>query len=278
MKDRTSFVRKAAWIIVGAFLLAAGFNAFMIPHQIISGGVSGVAMLIGYITGWSIGWLYFVLNVPLFIWGWVILGKQFISLSLLSVAATTLGMFVIPETAFNQDPISASVFGGVLVGLGTGLSLKQGGSTGGFDIVASVLLRRYDFPLGQFLFGVNGLVIIILGLTQRNWDVALYSILSIFVTGKVIDVIHTQHVKTTAFIVTTRKDAMIERLRSYPRGVTVMKTEGAFTGTQHHMLMIVTTRYEIQHLLHVIREVDPKAFVNMVETIGVSGLFRRDPY
>jgi uncharacterized membrane-anchored protein YitT (DUF2179 family) len=268
--------REMVSIVCGAALVATGFNVFLIPHQLLSGGVSGISMLIGYVTQWNIGWLYFVLNVPLFIWGWIAVGKKFVTLSFLSVAATVVGMQVIPEIRFNQDPILASVFGGVLVGLGTGLSFRAGGSTGGFDIVGFILLRRRDFPLGGFLFALNGSVIIVLGLTQQNWDLALYSMLSIFVTGKVIDVIHTRHMKITAFIVSAKKDEILQRLLSVPRGITIVQTQGGYSQANNHMLMTVTTRYELQGLLKAVREVDPQAFVNMVETVGVMGLFRRE--
>jgi uncharacterized membrane-anchored protein YitT (DUF2179 family) len=268
--------RDAVYMICGAAIVAAGFNGFLIPHQLLSGGVSGISMLIGYVTQWNIGWLYFVLNLPLFIWGWVIIGKRFITLSFLSVAATVIALQLIPAAKFNQDPTVASVFGGVLVGIGTGLSFRAGGSTGGFDIVGSIILRRFDFPLGIFLFGLNGAVIVVLGLTQQNWDYALYSMISIFVTGKVIDVIHTRHMKITAFIVSSKKEEMLKRLLAVPRGVTVVNTQGGYSQSGNHMFMTVTTRYELQGLLRTVREVDPKAFVNMVETVGVMGLFRRE--
>lgn len=162
--QRSSLLRDITLMLIGAAALGIGFNLFIIPHQIISGGMSGVAMLIGYVTHWNIGWLYLGLNVPLFIWGWVILGRRFVVLSIISVVATSLAMLLIPVHLFNQDPLMASVFGGVLVGLGTGMSLRFNGSTGGFDIIASIVLRRYDFPLGQVLFVLNGAVIVILGL------------------------------------------------------------------------------------------------------------------
>lgn len=273
---RLKFARDALTTVVGAWIVAAGFNGFLIPHQLLSGGVSGISMLLGYVTQWNIGWLYFVLNLPLFIWGWIQIGRRFVLLSFVSVVATTIAMQLIPEARFNQDAAIASVFGGVLVGVGTGISFRAGGSTGGFDIVGSIVLRRFDFPLGAFLFALNGAVIVVLGVTQRNWDLALYSMIAIFVTGKVIDVIHTRHIKITAFIVSAKKDEMLERLIDARRGVTIVKTQGAYSKADNFMLMTVTTRYELQGLLRIVREVDPSAFVNMVETVGVMGLFRRD--
>ncbi|WP_199622258.1 YitT family protein [Paenibacillus alkalitolerans] len=260
----------------GAVLVASGFNAFLIPHQVLSGGVSGISMLIGYITGLNIGWLYFVLNAPLFIWGWIVLGKRFVGLSFVSVVVTALALQFVPEIRFNQDPILAAVFGGVLVGLGTGLSFRAGGSTGGFDIVGSIVTRRRDFPLGGLLFALNGGVIVALGLSLKDWDLALYSMISLFVTGRIIDVIHVRHIKITAFIVTTNKDQMLQKLLGTHRGVTVIDAQGAYTQSEKYLLMTVTTKYELTELQKKIREADPNAFVNIVETAGVMGLFRRE--
>lgn len=268
--------RDAVIIAIGAVLVALGFNWFLIPHQVLSGGVSGISMLIGYVTGWNIGFLYFVLNAPLFIWGWLILGRRFVLLSFLSVAATTWSMQVIPPLLLVEDPLLAAVFGGVMVGVGTGLSFRSGGSTGGFDIVGSIVTRKWDFPLGGFLFALNGLVIAMLGLSLHSWDLALYSMISIFVTGRIIDTIHVRHIKITVFIVTSKKREMLDRLLFVPRGVTVIQTEGAYTQSVNHMLMTVTTRYELHELQKTIRGADPQAFVNIVETVGVMGVFRRE--
>src|SRR5690606_21368907 len=139
-----------------------------------------------------------------------------------------------------QDPFISSVFGGVLIGIASGISLRTGGSTGGFDIVGSILTRNRDFPLGMFLFILNGIVVLALGYA-KNWDLALSSMLSIYITSKVVDMIHVRHVKVTVFIITNRKEELLERLLKLPRGVTLLKTTGAFTQTERDMLMTVTT-------------------------------------
>lgn len=259
---------------LAAILLAAGFNMFLIPHQLLSGGLSGISMMIGYFTGWSIPLLYFLINLPVLIWGWIAVGRRFVVLSIVSVLLTTWLMQIIPQSSLNSDPIIGAVFGGVLIGLGSGFSLRTGGSTGGFDIIGSILTQRFDFPLGMLLFALNGIVIMALGL-MLGWDVALCSMLSIFIAGKVVDAIHIRHVKVTAFIVTTCRKELTERLLVLPRGVTLIKTEGAYSHTPHDMLMTVTTRYELAQLRKIVKETDPKAFVNIVETAEVIGQFRK---
>ncbi|ANE48294.1 hypothetical protein SY83_20640 [Paenibacillus swuensis] len=262
-------------IVAGAALIAAGFNFFLIPLNLLSGGISGISMLIGYFFGGNIGYIYLLLNIPIIIWGYFVLGRAFVMISILSVVFTTWFMQLFPASGVPTEQLLGAVFGGVLIGIGTGITLRIGGSSGGFDIVGSILTRNRDFPLGTAIFILNGLVILVLGF-QENWDLALYSMISIFVTGKVIDIIHIKHVKVTAMIVTSQTDLMLDRLMKLHRGVTVMKTRGGYTHMDREMLMTVTTRYELVELQRIIKETDPKAFVNIVETVTVWGEFRRN--
>ncbi|WP_027094377.1 YitT family protein [Cohnella thermotolerans] len=255
-------------------VIACGFQLFLIPEGLLSGGISGVAMVAGYITGWNIGWLYFALNVPILLWGLKVLGRRFIVYSIVSVASTSLSMQVIPVLDLTDEPLLAAVFGGVLVGTGTAVALRYGGSSGGFDIIASIISRYRDLPVGILIFFLNSAVVIALIFYNRNWDPALYSMLSIFVTGKVIDAVHTPHRKVTAFIVTNRTEELAARLLQMPRGVTILKTRGGFTSAERDMLMTVTTRYELAELRKLVRTLDPKAFVNIVQTVDVIGEFR----
>lgn len=233
-------------------------------------------MLIGYFTDFNIGLLYFILNLPLLIWGLMVVGKRFIFLSILSVAFTSWFMQLIPVFEITHEPVLAAVFGGALVGFGAGLSLRSGGSTAGFDIVGSILTRRFDFPIGSVVFVLNGVVILLLGYYKNNWDLALFSLVSIFVTVKLMDAIYIHQIKITLLIVTQKKEEMLRRLLQLERGVTAFKSQGAFSLKESDMLMTVTTRYELAELKKIIKETDPSAFVNILETAGVMGLFRKD--
>ncbi|MFC5470006.1 YitT family protein [Cohnella suwonensis] len=262
-------------MLLSAIAVAAGFQLLLIPVELLSSGVSGVAMVIGYVVGWNIGWLYFALNVPILLWGYRVLGKRFIFLSVVTVVATAISMQVVPEIKLTDDRLLASVFGGVLVGLGSTVSLRYGGSSGGFDIVASIISRSRDLPVGILTVLLNTVVVAALGFLKNDWNAALYSMLSIYLTGKIIDAVHTPHHKVTAFIVTNQTQELASRLLKLPRGVTIIKTRGAFTSEERDMLMTVTTRYEIAELRKLIGEVDAKAFVNIVQTIDVIGEFRK---
>lgn len=262
-------------MILGAVLIAAGSNFFLIPHHLLSVGVSGLAMITGYFTNWNIGIVYFIYNMPILIAGWFLLGKRFVLYSMVSVVATTWFMQIFPVYQFNDTPILGAVFGACLVGIGSGISLRMGGSSGGFDIIASIVTRYRDVPIGNIIVALNALVILALGYVENNWDLALYSMLSVFVTGKMMDMIHISHIKVTAFIITNKTEEMLEQLLCLPRGVTIIKTKGAYTEVEKDMLMTVTTRYELNELQTIVKSVDPKAFMNIVETVGVLGAFRR---
>jgi uncharacterized membrane-anchored protein YitT (DUF2179 family) len=264
-------------MVLGGAAAACGFNLLLIPVKLLSSGVSGVAMIIGYLSGWSIGWLYFTLNVPILLWGYRILGRRFIILSIVNVLSTTLFLQFIPDQPFTDDRLLAAVFGGVLVGLGSAVCLRSGGSSGGFDIVASIISRYRDIPVGLIVVLLNTGIVAALGFVKQDWNAALYSMLSIYLSGKVIDLVHTPHHKVTAFIVTNRTPELVSRLLTLPRGVTILKTRGAFTSEERDLLMTVTTRFELAELRKLVRGVDPKAFVNVVQTIDVIGEFRRRP-
>lgn len=268
-------VREAAIIIFSAFLVASGMQLFLIPHQLLSGGVAGVASIIGYLTDPKyISIIYFVINLPVLIWGFIAVGKRYIFLSMLSVVATTWFMTIIPAVQLTKDPILASIFGGVIIAGGVGFSLRAGGSSGGFDILGSIITRKRDIPIGNVLFVMDGLVILSLGFF-KSWDSALYAMLCIFVKSRVVDMIHIRHVKLTCFIVTKERDKMLDRLRQLPHGITVVNAEGGYSHEGNTMLMTVTTRYELAELRKTILEVDPSSFVNVLETVEILGRFKR---
>lgn len=268
-------VRDVVMIIISAALVAGGLKLFLIPHQLLSGGVAGAASVLGYLTNPKyISIFYFSMNLPILIWGLVAVGKRYIFLSVLSVSCTTWLLHLIPMVRVTSDPILASIFGGVIIAGGIGFSLRAGGSTGGFDILGSIITRKRDVPMGTVMFIMDGLVILTLGYF-KGWDLALSAMLCVFVKSKVVDMIHIRHVKVTCFIVTRQRELMLSRLKLLPHGVTVVNAEGGYSHEGNCMLMTVTTRYELAELRKTIMETDPKAFVNVLETVEVVGRFRR---
>lgn len=263
-------------IFAGSLLLGVAFNMFLLPHEILSGGVTGLAMIFSLLTPINAGIWLIVLNVPIFILGWMKLGKVFILNSIFSVAVTSISMLYIPVMKVTDDVLLSSVFGGVLVGAGAGFIIRFYGSGGGFDVIGLLLTMKRDIPLGFLVFCLNSMVIFVSGFIF-SWELAMYTMASIYITGLVIDRIHTRHIKLSMRVVTSKGDAVKKQLlENLYRGITVTDGEGAYSGNKVKVLYSVITRYELAYVRPLIKEVDPNAFVSISETMEVMGNFRRD--
>jgi uncharacterized membrane-anchored protein YitT (DUF2179 family) len=183
---------------------------------------------------------------------------------------------VVTIYSFNNDILLNAVFVGVIAAVGVGLTLKWGASTGGLDIIAMILSRMKDKPVGTYFFALNAVIIVTAGLVF-GWEKALYTLVTLYASTRVIDAIHTRHEKLTAMIVTKEGQAVKEAIHAkMVRGITSVPARGAFTGEDKEMLMIVITRYEMYDLERILKEADPNAFTNIVQTAGIFGFFRKD--
>lgn len=269
-------------VIFGALLMAMSLNFFLINANVYASGFSGAAQLVSSILddqlGLSIstGILIFVFNIPVLILGWFKVGRGFTIYSIISVVFTTIFMELLPVLSLSDDIILNAVFGGVIAGVGVGWSLKLGASTGGMDIVAMVLSRLQDKPIGVYFLLLNGIIIILAGILYEPEN-ALYTMVALYVTTSVIDMLHTRHEKVTAMIITHKADLLQQAIHEkMVRGITIVPAKGAYSKEDKNMLYLVITRYELYDLEKIINEVDPKAFTNIVQTVGIFGFFRRE--
>jgi uncharacterized membrane-anchored protein YitT (DUF2179 family) len=274
--------KKSFVVIIGAFLVAISMNLFLIPANVYSSGFAGIAQLLSkVITEYtplniSMGYLLLLLNIPVAILGWRKVGKSFTLYSFLSVVFSTIFLEIIPIKHVAHDLLLNAVFGGVILAIGVGFTLKWGASTGGLDIIAMVLSRQKDKPVGNYMFILNGIIILTAGYLY-GWEKALYTLVTLYTSTRVIDAIHTRHEKLTALIVTRKGEDLSKAIQSkLVRGITTISAKGAYTNESKEMLMIVITRYELFDLERIIKEVDPRAFTNVIETTNVVGFFRRD--
>lgn len=275
-------VKKVLIVLIGAFLNAIAMNFFLIPADVYASGFTGVSQLIFRISEdyfpftISTGISLFLLNIPVTILAWKKVGRSFTIYSFLSVFLMSLFLEIVPIYKVNDDILLNAVFGGVIAAVGVGLTLKWGASTGGLDIIAMILSRMKDKPVGTYFFALNAVIIITAGLVF-GWEKALYTLVTLYASTRVIDAIHTRHEKLTAMIVTKKgkevKDAIHAKM---VRGITSVPAKGAFTGEDKEMLMIVITRYEMYDLERIIKDADPNAFTNIVQTAGIFGFFRKD--
>jgi uncharacterized membrane-anchored protein YitT (DUF2179 family) len=274
--------KRIAIVIFGAILNAISLNFFLIGANVYASGFTGAAQLVSSVfndfigIGVSTGILLAIFNIPVVILGWFKVGKGFTIYSVISVLFTTIFLEIIPITQISQDIILNAVFGGVIGGVGIGLTLKVGASTGGMDIIAMVLSKINDKPIGTYFLMLNAVIITLAGLLYEPEN-ALYTLLTLYVTTRVIDTLHTRHEKVTAMIITHKADELQAAIhKKMVRGITILPAQGAYTKTDKHMMYLVITRYELYDLEKIIKEVDPNAFTNIVQTAGVFGFFRRD--
>ncbi|MCT2536278.1 YitT family protein [Aquibacillus koreensis] len=263
-------------VIGGSLIIAFAFNFFLVPYGILSSGVSGIAILFGLLTPFNIGFLNLVLNLPLLILGFIKLGKEITINTITCVVSLSMFLYAIPVAPISDNILLSTIFGGVIGGVGIGIILKYSGSSGGLDIIAIIISRTSNVSVGLLLTGMNGVIVLISG-TVFSWDIALYTLLSIYLTGKMIDTIHTNHIKLTMQIVTSNGEPIRqELLSSIYRGITIMDGYGGYTQEKKHILMMVVTRYETIKIKEIVRKHDKKAFINIYETVEVDGEFARN--
>lgn len=274
--------RRIVVVIFGSFLLAVSLNFFLISANVYASGFSGLAQLLSSIFqdflsfNITTGVILFLLNIPVLIIGWFKIGKGFTIYSIISVVFTTLFLELLPIISLSEDIMLNAVAGGVISGAAVGISLKWGASTGGMDIVAMILSRLQDRPIGGVFLVLNGAIIFVAGILYEPEN-ALYTMFALYVTTVVIDTIHTRHDKVTVLIVTDHAEELQEEiLEQMMRGITIMPVRGAYSKEEKSLLYLVITRYELYDLEHIINEVDPDAFMNIIQTAGIYGFFRKE--
>ncbi len=267
-------VRDYLVITAGAFVLAAALDAFLVPNKIAAGGVSGLATIIYYLTGFPVGWCFLLLNIPLFVLSYRELGAQVVVRSLYGAVATSLfvellaGRIGVP----TRDNLLAAFYGGILAGLGMGLVLRARGTTGGTDLVARLVHKYLPVTVGQALLGADFFVISLAGLVF-NAELALYALLALLATSKVIDLVQegVSYAKT-AFIISRRPAEIAAAVfRELDRGVTAVPARGMYTGEEKTLLLVVVAKTEETRLKQVIYETDPEAFVFIANAHEVLG-------
>ena len=260
-------------IVIGSLIVAFAFNFFLVPYGILSSGISGIAILVGLITPFNTGLLNLLFNLPLVVLGYFKLGKTITINTMICVVALSIFLYILPVVQVTDNILLSTVFGGGLGGLGVGLILKYAGTSGGLDIIAIMISRISNVSIGLLLTAMNGVIVLISG-AFFSWDIALYTLLSIYLTGKMIDTIFTNHVKLTMQIVTTKGDLIRnDLLESIYRGITITEGYGGYTQEKKQIIMMVVTRYETLQIKKIVRKHDEHAFINIFETVEVDGNF-----
>jgi len=260
-------------ISIGSALVAVAINGILIPHQFVSGGLVGLALIIHYIfKSLSVGWLYLLMNIPLFALGWKFVGRRFFYYSVPGMVIFSAAVAFVKIPLPVQDKILSALFAGIITGIGSGIILKSKGSAGGSDIFSVILLNRFSVRVGNTILSFN-VIVLAAASVLFSLDSALYTLVYMYVSTRIVELVLTGLSQRKAMIIISPKWEEISRkiLEEIVRGVTFIKGQGAYSGQDENILYTVVTFRELPRVKEIIREADPGAFVVVHETLEVMG-------
>lgn len=277
LKSKKDYLLDVIVIILGAFIASIGVNLFLSHAKLLSGGATGVGLIIQYMTGFQAGFSVFIINLPLFIISYFKLNKKFTIYSAIGMVSLSLALIVTSPIShilnINDDILLYCIYGGVFCGLGYGLVFSRNGSTGGTDIITMLIRQKYsNFNIGSVGFALN-LIIISIGAFLFGLPKALYTLISMFIQSFVLDrVIRGVSHKNLLFIITDKEEAVIDYvMNELHRGITSLAAEGEYTHNKKKMLYCILTPRQMIELKRTIHLIDPRAFVTVVDVSEVRG-------
>ena len=259
-------------LIIGAAFVAAGLNMFLVPNEIIDGGIVGISIMASYLTNLPLGLFTFFLNIPFLFLAFKQLGKKFVVFSLFSITMLSLFVTFIPFKRITEDTILSCLFGGIIVGLGVGLILRNNGSLDGTEMIAVAYNKKIPMSVGATIMCINvfiyGSAIFIFG-----FDRAMYSLVTYFLISKAIDIVlEGIDEKRSIMIISNHADKIADNiLHEFKRGVTFLDGQGAYSGDYKKIIYCIVTRLEITKLKEVVLAIDPKAFISISKVSEVEG-------
>lgn len=269
----SAYVRKFLYLFIGSIITAAGLEIFLIPNNIIDGGVVGISIMLSAVTGIPFGILLIVINLPFLYLGYKHIGKIFAIATTFSVICLSFwsSMFL-PILPVTNDYFLAAVFGGIITGTGVGIIIRNGGSLDGTEIVAILADKRTIFSVGEIVMFIN-LFILSSASLVFGWDKAMYSLVAYFVIAKMIDIVLKGLEETySVMIVTSQHTNILNKLmREMDKGVTVLHGEGGYSQESRKILYCVVTRLEIDKLKNMVLDIDESAFVTINPVSDIVG-------
>ena len=261
---------------LGCVLYSLGVVMFITPNEISPGGFTGVATFLSYLSGIPSGILFLILNIPVVIIGFLKLGGVFIVKTAYASAVVSLSLDILAERlpVATNDKTLASVFGGIIMGIGLSIVMLRGASTGGVDIIAKLINRKYrHISVGKIILAADGVVIILAAIVYRNISTALYSIVAMYVTSTVLDkMLYGADKGKIVYIISDFADKIAEDVGTFmARGVTKLYSKGGYTGKERFMLMCVLRVHEVSTLYKIVEKNDPAAFITVSEAGEILG-------
>ena len=269
-------VRSCGIITLGAVIYALAFDWFVAPNQIAMGGVTGLAQIVNALVPvLPVGVLSILVNVPLFLAGWRLLGGRLLVSSLYAMAVSSLAIDVIAwmHTFPPMDPILATLYGGAGMGVGLGLVFSQGATTGGTDIIGKLLKLKFPWlPIGKLVMIPDMVGVILAAVVFGTVNAALYGLIQMYLLSKVMDMIlYGWDTSRVAYIITDRWEETVQGLLDMNRGVTLLQGKGAYTGAEKQVLLVAFRQREIVPIKRMLREIDPKAFFIVCDAHEILG-------
>lgn len=260
-------------IFAGCVLCAIALKSILVPKQFLAGGLTGLSLLVHYaVPSLPLGLIYFILNIPLFVIGWLFVGRRFFFYSLAGVFIFSAVIFW-PYPVFSiKDMILNALAAGILTGVGSGLILKSLGSAGGLDILTVILYKKFSIRPGMFILAFNG-ALMILAILRLPMEMVLYTLVYLYVSTQFMNFVLIGLSQRKAIMIISPKWEEIsgEIMSKLQRGVTVVRAQGGYTGKDQHILYSVITFTELSRFKELIRKIDPEAFVVVTETLEVMG-------
>lgn len=266
-------LKKYSFLAIGAILASTALEIFLVPNNIIDGGVVGISIISSHLTKLPLGAFIFLLNLPFLLIGYKQIGKTFVISTLFSITLLSIGVSVLhPVPGITDDILLAAVFGGITLGIGVGLIIRYGGSLDGTEIVAIILDKKSSFSVGEIVMFFNVFILGSAGLFF-GWDKAMYSLIAYFIAFKVIDItIEGLEESKAAFIISEKPEEIAEVLMArLGRGVTFLDGKGGYSKEEKSVLYCVLTRLEISKLKGIVDEIDDGAFVTINDVHEVMG-------
>ncbi|GLX66293.1 YitT family protein [Paenibacillus glycanilyticus] len=270
---KLELLRRALFITLGAVLVSVGLEIFLVPNHIIDGGIVGISIMVSHLTGLPLGIFLFLLNLPFLVLGYKQIGKTFAMSTLYGVSVMSLGTFLLhPVPPLTEEYFLASIFGGVILGIGVGIVIRFGGSLDGTEIIAILFNKRLPFSVGEIVMFFNLFILGSAGFVF-GWDRAMYSLVAYYIAYKMIDITMEGFEESKAVWIISEESreigsAIMDRLG---RGVTYLHGEGGFSGGQKRIIFCVITRLEEAKMKSIVQELDPVAFLAVGNIHDVKG-------
>lgn len=260
-------------VLIGAAIIAVAFNVFLLPNEVASGGVSGISTILKSVLGWEPAYVQWAFNIPLFIAGVILLGKQF---GVKTLVGTVFLPFVVFLTKhwepWTNDALLGALFGGIGVGLGLGIVFRGKASTGGTDLAAQIIHKYTGFTLGRCVVMIDGLIVLTAAIVF-DIEKALYAVIGLYVTSKTIDLVQVGFGRSKMAMIITNKQEEVRQgiLHKIDRGVTKLSAYGGFTDHERPVLMCVIDQTEFTKLKQLVKTLDPSAFIVVMDAAEVLG-------